>query len=85
MIEFQVFWTRTAQQDLKRIIEYIAADSQAKARTIFTEIRQKAAGLNHLPLRGRIVPELKYHGITGYREIIRQPWQIIYNINRLII
>ena len=64
---------------------YIAADSQAKARTIFTEIKQKAAGLNHLPLRGRIVPELKYHGITGYREIIRQPWQIIYNINRLII
>lgn len=80
MIEFQVFWTRTAQQDLKRIIEYIAADSQAKARTIFTEIKQKAAGLNHLPLRGRAVPELKYHGIPGYREIIRQPWRIIYKV-----
>lgn len=80
MIEFQVFWTRTAQQDLIRIIEYIVADSQSKARTIFTEIRQKTAGLNHLPLRGRVVPELKYHGITGYREIIRQPWRIIYKV-----
>ncbi len=80
MIEFQVFWTRTAQQDLIRIIEYIAADSQAKARTIFTEIKQKAARLNHLPLRGRVVPELKYYGIMGYREISRQPWQIIYKV-----
>lgn len=81
MNEFhQVFWTRTAQQDLKRIIEFITADSQAKARTIFTEIRKKAAGLNHPPLRGRIVLELKFQGISVYREIIRQPWRIIYKV-----
>jgi toxin ParE1/3/4 len=80
MTEFQVFWTRTAQQDLQRIIEYIATDSQAEARKIFTAIRQKAAGLNHLPQRGRIVPELKYFGISGYREIIHQPWRIIYKV-----
>jgi toxin ParE1/3/4 len=80
MNEFQVFCTRTAQQDLQRIIEYIAAGSQAEARKIFTAIRQKAAGLNHLPLRGRIVPELKYHGILNYRELIRQPWRIIYKV-----
>ncbi len=80
MIEFQVFWTRTAQYDLQRIIEYISADSQAEARKIFTAIRQKVAELSHLPLRGRIVPELKYHGISNYREIIRQPWRIIYKV-----
>jgi toxin ParE1/3/4 len=80
MSEFQVFWTRTAQQDLQRIMEYIAADSQAEARKILNEIRQKAAGLKHFPLRGRIIPELKYHGIASYREIICQPWRIIYRV-----
>lgn len=80
MIEFQVFWTKTAQQDIKRIVEYIASDNQAEARRVFAEIRGKAAGLSNLPLRGRVVPELKFHGILGYREIIRRPWRIIYRV-----
>lgn len=82
MNEFSVFWTLTAQQDLKRIIDFMAADSRATARKLFTEIKKKAAGLNNLPLRGRIVPELRHHGIMGYREIIRQPWRIIYKVEK---
>ncbi len=80
MIEFQVFWTKTAQQDIKRIVEYIASDSRAEARRVFAEIRGKTAGLSNLPLRGGVVPELKFHGILGYREIIRLPWQIVYRV-----
>ncbi len=80
MTKYQVFWTRTAQLDLKGILEYIATGSTAHAKTILNEIRQKTAGLSNLLLRGRVVPELKYHGIPDYREIIRHPWRIIYKV-----
>lgn len=75
---YQVFWTLTAQQDLKRIIEYIAADSEIKASKVYFEIKQKAENLYQMPLQGRIVPELRYYSILTYRELIVPPWRIIY-------
>jgi plasmid stabilization system protein ParE len=77
---YHVFWTQTAQQDLKKIIEYIAADSEIKARGVYLAIREKADNLRQMPLRGRIVPELRYCGILLYREFIAHPWRIIYKI-----
>jgi addiction module RelE/StbE family toxin len=75
---YQVFWTQTAQQDLKKIIEYIAADSEIQARIVYLAIRQKADNLQQMPLQGRIVPELRYSSILIYRELISPPWRIIY-------
>ncbi|MEW6622056.1 MAG: type II toxin-antitoxin system RelE/ParE family toxin [Bacillota bacterium] len=75
---YQVFWTQTAQQDLKKIIEYIAADSETQARKVYFAIKQKADNLWHMPLQGRIVPELSYYSILTYRELISPPWRIIY-------
>ena len=79
---YQVFWTQTAQQDLKKIIEYIASDSKIQARKIYRAIKQQAANLHQMPLRGRIVPELGYYGIITYRELINPPWRIIYKTER---
>jgi len=76
--EHQAFWTQTAQQDLKRIIEHIAADSDIPARRVYLAIKQKADNLGQMPLQGRIVPELKHHSILIYRELISPPWRIIY-------
>lgn len=80
MIEkmYQVFWTLTAQQDFKKIIEYIFADSEFQARKVYFEIKQKADNLWQMPLQGRIVPELRYYSILTYRELISSPWRIIY-------
>jgi addiction module RelE/StbE family toxin len=75
---YQVFWTQTAQQDLKKIVEYIAADSEIQAKKVYLIIKQKADNLQHLPLRGRIIPELGYYGVLTYRELISPPWRIIY-------
>ncbi|KGP75793.1 plasmid stabilization protein [Desulfosporosinus sp. Tol-M] len=72
------FWTQTAQQDLKRIIEYIAADNDLQARRVYLAIKQKADNLGQMPLQGRIVPELRLHSILIYRELISPPWRIIY-------
>lgn len=75
---YQVFWTQTAQQDLKKIIGYIAADSEINARRVYLVIKQKADNLRQMPLQGRIVPELRYYSILTYRELISPPWRIIY-------
>ncbi|GBF33129.1 Doc toxin [Desulfocucumis palustris] len=75
---YQVFWTQTAQQDFKKIIEYIAADSEIQAGKVYPGIKQKAEHLSQMFLRGRIVPELRYYSILIYGELISPPWRIIY-------
>ncbi len=75
---YQVFWTQTAQQDLQRIIEYIATDSEIQARRVYLSIKEKADNLRQMPLQGRIIPELRYYSILIYRELISPPWRIIY-------
>lgn len=79
---YQVFWTQTAQQDLKKIIEYISYGSRIQARKAYLSIRQKAHNLREMPLQGRCVPELKYYNIMTYRELIVPPWRIIYKIEQ---
>jgi len=79
---YQVFWTQTARQDLLRIIQYIRADSNNQAEKVYLAIKQKAVHLQQLPLRGRIVPELRYYGILIYRELISRPWRIMYRVEK---
>jgi plasmid stabilization system protein ParE len=78
---FQVLWAAIAEEDLTDIILYIARDSPAKAGTILEQIKKQASSLNHLPERGRIVPELQDQGIFLYRELIVAPWRMIYRIS----
>jgi plasmid stabilization system protein ParE len=79
--DFQVLWTDTAQQDLKKILQYIAADKEAQAKKAYSVIKEKAKSLWTMPFRGGIVPELNSLGITAYRELICPPWRIIYKID----
>jgi len=80
MNKYQVFWTQAAMQDLKNIIEYIESDSETQAGKIYLQIKQQASDLNRMPLRGRVVPELNYFNIIGYRELISPSWRIIYRV-----
>lgn len=82
MMEYQVFWTRTAQQDLRKIIEYIAADNETQARKIYVDIKEKAESLKRMPRQGRTVPELSYFNILVYRELIIAPWRFIYKTEK---
>ena len=77
---YSVFWTTTAKEDLKGIISYIVRDDNDRAMNIFQQIKQKALTLSFFPLKGRLVPELKFHHIDLYRELIETPWRIIYRI-----
>jgi toxin ParE1/3/4 len=79
--KYQVEWTAVAERDLRQIIEYIAVNSPGNALQILKEIRQKASSLYTLPERGRIVPELQGQGIHIYREIIVNPWKMVYRLS----
>ena len=78
MNKYSVLWTKTAEQDLGNIIDYIAQDSPDRALEILHMIRTSASALTSMPERGRIVPELKVHGISTYRELVISPWRMIY-------
>ena len=78
--KYEVVWTNVAQRDLNRIIDYIAVDSIANAKSILKKIKNKANELYSFPSKGRVLPELKLYNINNYREIIINPWRIIYSI-----
>ena len=78
---YQVLWAETAEEDLKAIIEYIYVDSPSAARDSLRKIKTKTSNLCSFPQRGRVVPELKDHGILQYRELIIIPWRVIYRIS----
>jgi plasmid stabilization system protein ParE len=78
--DYEVLWTRTAEEDLKGIIAWIAVDSVEEALRALERIRARAAALSSLPERGRLVPELKEQGIGLYREIVVPPWRMLYRI-----
>ncbi len=83
--KYEVIWSNVAENDLKNIIEYIAADSPSNAFRIFKNIKQTASNLYTFPERGRVVPELRDQGILQYRELIISPWRIIYRISEKIV
>ena len=77
---YTVYWSKIAQDDLVEIIEYISLDSYNIAQEIFEKIKKQTIKLENFPERGRTVPELDFHNIFNYRELIITPWRIIYRI-----
>jgi addiction module RelE/StbE family toxin len=74
----KIIWTETAFNDLTGIIRFIERDGKEIAKNIYLRIKKKVSSLDKMPLQGRIVPELEEHGLKIYREIIENPWRIIY-------
>ena len=81
--EYEVYWAKIAEEDLSAIIEYINSDNPPAAKDNLKRIKTKVSNLKSFPQRGRVVPELKEHGILQYRELIIPPWRIIYRISEL--
>ena len=79
---YSVFWTHIAKIDLSEIIEYIAQVNINAATKTLLKIEDLGNSLNSCPKKGRIVPELKKYNIIKYRELIFNPWRIIYKIEK---
>ena len=75
----RVVWTETATEDLRGIVEFIAADSPDAARRLAEAILAKIEHLQQFPRMGRTVPE---KGDPAIREVILSPYRIIYHLRQ---
>ncbi|MGC4122227.1 MAG: type II toxin-antitoxin system RelE/ParE family toxin [Myxococcales bacterium] len=82
-----VEWAEPAVEDLQRIYDYLWGLNPGAADRILTRLETAASRLETLAERGRLVPELADSGNTGYRELIDEPYRIIYRIqgNRVFV
>lgn len=69
-----------ARDDIVEIASYIARDSAINAEKVLERLERRIATLTTMPERGRVVPELQWHGITTVREIFEKPWRILYQL-----
>ena len=72
-----VKWTRHAKRQLHHIHDYIAQDSPLYARRVSEELVKKTNGLDELPRKGRMVPELNEDTV---RELGLYSHRILYEI-----
>ena len=80
MSRYTVEWAFTARDDLEAIVFYLAEDSAINALSVVARIEARAEALVTLPMRGRIVPELRWQGVMTFQELIEKPWRLIYRI-----
>ena len=77
MADQVVVWSPEALEDVDAIAAYIARDSIFYAAAVVEKMLTAAAGLNHLPQAGRVVPELNQPDL---RERFVYSYRLIYRI-----
>lgn len=75
----KVHWTENATGQLVNIYEYIALNSIAYATHMVDRITRRTQQIAICPFSGRKVPEYDAEDI---RELIENPYRIIYRIKR---
>jgi len=73
-----VLWTNSANKDLVEITDYLAEESLGAAEAFINRIDQQVSRLAEFPQMGRVVPELKRNNVTLFRELVVNPWRIVY-------
>ena len=74
----KVIWSDEAIADLAAAVSYIATDRPIVAEKFGLAIFEKTRQLANFPLIGRILPE---ENNPAVREIIFDPYRIIYEVN----
>jgi toxin ParE1/3/4 len=75
----KVQWTDNAVAHLVNVYEYIALNSPTYAKQMVDKITNRSMQIAANPLSGRKVPEYDSDVI---RELIEQPYRIIYRIKK---
>jgi addiction module RelE/StbE family toxin len=74
--------TKMAENDLDKIISFIAENNPKNALEIFNRLKIKIESLYNFPNRGGYVPELLRRNIKEYRQLLEKPWRIIYKVEK---
>ena len=78
---FTVQWAQTAVEDLLSIIDYVVGrDGAEVAERLYGQIAHGVAGLETMPFRCRVVPELEAEGLDGYREVLVGPYRLMFTV-----
>ena len=77
-MDFKVFLSDDALNDLERIVAYIAPHNPFAAERMGNELLDAALSLKTFPERGRVGPEFRRPEL---REIIFRSYRIIYRMN----
>ena len=77
-MDFKVFLSEVALNDLERIVAYIAPFNPLAAEQLGNQLLDAALSLHTFPERGRMVPEFRQPEL---REIIFRSYRIIFRMN----
>ena len=78
---FRVIWAEAAARDLEEIVAFVAEDPVTSAERLLSTLRAKAASLETVPMRGRVVPALSRFSMRSWREIVVRPYRIVYRVS----
>jgi plasmid stabilization system protein ParE len=77
----RVVWAEAAVRDLEEIVGFVAEDSATNAERPLSMLRRKAASLEAVPMRGRVVTQLSRFGMPSWREVVVRPYRILYRVS----
>lgn len=78
---YEVLLTRSAEQDLESIHDYIAEfDCMANAQHVLDALMAVVESLAQFPERGSYPKELAGLGIREYRQTVFKPYRVIYRV-----
>jgi len=72
-----VYLTKSAQEDIEHVFDYIADDSINNATYLITDLEEKICSLENFPKRNSLIPENEFFE-TDYRHLIYKNYRIIY-------
>jgi toxin ParE1/3/4 len=78
---FEVELTHGAEQDLEVIYDYLAEHrSPEDAAALLDAFLEKIQTLERFPLRGSVPRELDKLGIREFRQVLLNPYRLIYRV-----
>lgn len=81
-MRYRVIVAASASEDEEELLAYLLArDEIVAAVALEARFDRALRSLETFPLRGRVVPELRRHGVISYRELIVAPHRVMYRID----
>lgn len=74
----EIIWAPSALEDIEKIAQYIARDSEEQAFLFVRRLLSSVKRLEDFPDSGRIIPEI---GRPNNREIIYSNYRIMYKLS----
>ena len=77
---YRVTWAPVALGDLDEILAFAESEQAGRASKLRAKFERAAGRLARFPHRGRVVPELRELGFLALRELVIDPWRLVYRV-----